>query len=105
MQGRELRGQPVGHTARVAGAAPRRNRVLIPVAEPRIEERARAVHLGRANVRVPVGDRAEPSPRVQVDAREAEGRWEKRSGLLDRKSTRLNSSHSQISYAVFCLKK
>src|SRR2546430_8323955 len=27
------------------------------------------------------------------------GAWE------DRKSTRLNSSHSQISYAVFCLKK
>src|SRR2546430_16524505 len=25
--------------------------------------------------------------------------------LEDRKSTRLNSSHSQISYAVFCLKK
>src|SRR2546430_11862889 len=24
-------------------------------------------------------------------------------GTLDRKSTRLNSSHSQISYAVFCL--
>src|SRR5712691_553629 len=24
-------------------------------------------------------------------------------GLTDRKSTRLNSSHSQISYAVFCL--
>src|SRR2546430_10162026 len=29
----------------------------------------------------------------------------KESGLRDRKSTRLNSSHSQISYAVFCLKK
>src|SRR2546427_5174732 len=28
-------------------------------------------------------------------------RWDGR----DRKSTRLNSSHSQISYAVFCLKK
>src|SRR5688572_32437732 len=28
-------------------------------------------------------------------------RWE----TADRKSTRLNSSHSQISYAVFCLKK
>src|SRR2546430_17369736 len=28
--------------------------------------------------------------------------WE---SLEDRKSTRLNSSHSQISYAVFCLKK
>src|SRR2546427_4869231 len=27
------------------------------------------------------------------------------SSVLDRKSTRLNSSHSQISYAVFCLKK
>src|SRR2546427_4894323 len=26
-------------------------------------------------------------------------------GVVDRKSTRLNSSHSQISYAVFCLKK
>src|SRR2546430_10078448 len=26
-------------------------------------------------------------------------------GAEDRKSTRLNSSHSQISYAVFCLKK
>src|SRR5438270_10595414 len=28
-----------------------------------------------------------------------------RRSLRDRKSTRLNSSHSQISYAVFCLKK
>src|SRR2546427_6509060 len=28
-----------------------------------------------------------------------------RCGIEDRKSTRLNSSHSQISYAVFCLKK
>src|SRR2546430_13367534 len=28
-----------------------------------------------------------------------------RSSRRDRKSTRLNSSHSQISYAVFCLKK
>src|SRR2546430_12617039 len=36
-------------------------------------------------------------------------RHERRGALsksdLDRKSTRLNSSHSQISYAVFCLKK
>src|SRR5438477_9734892 len=28
-----------------------------------------------------------------------------RTNLLDRKSTRLNSSHMSISYAVFCLKK
>src|SRR3712207_8171225 len=26
-------------------------------------------------------------------------------GTIDRKSTRLNSSHANISYAVFCLKK
>src|SRR5438034_8680266 len=30
---------------------------------------------------------------------------EKMLGELDRKSTRLNSSHTVISYAVFCLKK
>src|SRR2546427_9004836 len=30
---------------------------------------------------------------------------QQRAQALDRKSTRLNSSHSQISYAVFCLKK
>src|SRR5256886_8065351 len=30
---------------------------------------------------------------------------DKRTLEIDRKSTRLNSSHSQISYAVFCLKK
>src|SRR2546430_8965635 len=31
--------------------------------------------------------------------------WDATDALADRKSTRLNSSHSQISYAVFCLKK
>src|SRR2546430_10351985 len=36
---------------------------------------------------------------------EALGLALKDSGAADRKSTRLNSSHSQISYAVFCLKK
>src|SRR2546427_5646316 len=30
---------------------------------------------------------------------------ERARAVTDRKSTRLNSSHSQISYAVFCLKK
>src|SRR5689334_24968833 len=33
------------------------------------------------------------------------GRGSERGPLADRKSTRLNSSHSSISYAVFCLKK
>src|SRR2546430_12544049 len=32
-------------------------------------------------------------------------KFEVERGFRDRKSTRLNSSHSQISYAVFCLKK
>src|SRR5947207_7695271 len=31
--------------------------------------------------------------------------WVRRGADLDRKSTRLNSSHTVISYAVFCLKK
>src|SRR2546427_3489989 len=41
------------------------------------------------------------------DRREDEWRCvvERRRRQIDRKSTRLNSSHSQISYAVFCLKK
>src|SRR2546428_1497842 len=33
------------------------------------------------------------------------GSAESADGDVDRKSTRLNSSHDQISYAVFCLKK
>src|SRR2546427_4514176 len=36
---------------------------------------------------------------LQISARRLNQKWP------DRKSTRLNSSHSQISYAVFCLKK
>src|SRR5256886_9151312 len=47
--------------------------------------------VGRAEARV---DLAGPGPEQAV-ARHG----------VDRKSTRLNSSHSQISYAVFCLKK
>src|SRR2546427_3160237 len=38
-------------------------------------------------------------------ARRAVGDALEHDQLEDRKSTRLNSSHSQISYAVFCLKK
>src|SRR5471030_3471063 len=36
---------------------------------------------------------------------DAAGRWLEDLGGRDRKSTRLNSSHLGISYAVFCLKK
>src|SRR2546430_12262429 len=39
---------------------------------------------------------------VEGDAQDGPNRWP---DIRDRKSTRLNSSHSQISYAVLCLKK
>src|SRR2546430_3903680 len=62
---------------------------------------AHGVGLGAARGDIAFGspavlDRAtvDEAPLVRVEAAE-----------LDRKSTRLNSSHSQISYAVFCLKK
>src|SRR2546430_7616228 len=38
-------------------------------------------------------------PKLSTGGGTSDGRF------IDRKSTRLNSSHSQISYAVFCLKK
>src|SRR5207249_10540979 len=44
--------------------------------------------------------RARPSAAPPAPSR-ARARWSRR----DRKSTRLNSSHVSISYAVFCLKK
>src|SRR5690349_24736095 len=40
----------------------------------------------------------DPKRRILLAARD-------RFGMKDRKSTRLNSSHVEISYAVFCLKK
>src|SRR5437588_3543752 len=46
--------------------------------------------------RAPHRRRHDPLPAVPVRAA---------TGALDRKSTRLNSSHTVISYAVFCLKK
>src|SRR3712207_7745649 len=47
------------------------------------------------NGREPGGTAAEGGPVVTFQPE----------GSLDRKSTRLNSSHANISYAVFCLKK
>src|SRR2546430_4665110 len=49
-------------------------------------------------------------PAMSVDFRTRQSRLGSLTGglsgpAIDRKSTRLNSSHSQISYAVFCLKK
>src|SRR5688572_31355284 len=50
-------------------------------------------------IRIGVGDAQGTAIAAQCQA----GRVQADGG--DRKSTRLNSSHSQISYAVFCLKK
>src|SRR5438067_7601652 len=49
---------------------------------------------GAIELRTSVRDWADGRPRTLV-----------RSSIADRKSTRLNSSHVSISYAVFCLKK
>src|SRR3712207_7838776 len=48
-----------------------------------------------------VGDRGRGAPAHGGGEGPRQGREERR----DRKSTRLNSSHANISYAVFCLKK
>src|SRR5687768_17734131 len=79
----------------------------------RRERRSRERHVARRaeaqrDVRV-----AEDVAAVRVRVREADddrdavgARCEQeRARELDRKSTRLNSSHGYISYAVFCLKK
>src|SRR2546430_14064577 len=55
---------------------------------------------------ISVRRRAGPVPRARSRPRHRRPRRGARRGRgADRKSTRLNSSHSQISYAVFCLKK
>src|SRR5690606_40314544 len=41
----------------------------------------------------------------EVEQRHQQARHRRVGGDIDRKSTRLNSSHVKISYAVFCLKK
>src|SRR3712207_8975414 len=57
--------------------------------------RSRAVELAHPPAQLP----ARPACGVIPDEQQVELL------ILDRKSTRLNSSHANISYAVFCLKK
>src|SRR5688572_31690459 len=64
----------------------------------------------RPRRRVPVDQRADRAPRPDaLEERRRTGDPRRRgrdvAAPLDRKSTRLNSSHSQITYAVLCLKK
>src|SRR3712207_7053588 len=66
--------------------------------DPRIAERRVDLLLGRAAQRR-AGGVVEDAVLGDVEATADRG------GAQDRKSTRLNSSHANISYAVFCLKK
>src|SRR5207245_9214770 len=50
-------------------------------------------------------DQNPPTPRKSTRPGRKSLQARTRQGPLDRKSTRLNSSHGSISYAVFCLKK
>src|SRR5688572_32116559 len=53
----------------------------------------------------PGTDCARPANHSVGDTHSARTGFFELNRIIDRKSTRLNSSHSQISYAVFCLKK
>src|SRR5690606_39741818 len=55
--------------------------------------------------RVRLSRRFNPPAPVSSTGSAASGRSARGGGRRDRKSTRLNSSHVKISYAVFCLKK
>src|SRR5947208_4098229 len=54
---------------------------------------------------IEIGRKLATPQRETIDLRLPKGRPAADSGSADRKSTRLNSSHQIISYAVFCLKK
>src|SRR3989442_11968901 len=64
--------------------------------------------LFRSHVRHDARERQSPEPGAKKRDRERShgaGEQETVTPRADRKSTRLNSSHVRISYAVFCLKK
>src|SRR5256885_16611751 len=70
--------------------------------------RSRGAHVAnrKCAARVRRGVDAGAVPHVVVEDDDvARARWDFHDARLDRKSTRLNSSHLVISYAVFCLKK
>src|SRR5206468_13013304 len=69
------------------------------VARPHVEDDAASL-LGEAHPHV-----KGPLAHAVAVVGESERSFHVRMRLTDRKSTRLNSSHDQTSYAVFCLKK
>src|SRR2546427_3518718 len=84
-------GPRLQRRSRVGGASRRREH-----AQGRPRPRAHA-----SDARAPTA----PGVRLAVPDHNGHRARLRRATRGDRKSTRLNSSHSQISYAVFCLKK
>src|SRR2546430_5249333 len=89
---------------------PRRSPDLSPLASPCSDEETAPADAEAPPGPAPTAEQVfrEYAPRVYNLARRMlsnESDAEDVTSEVDRKSTRLNSSHSQISYAVFCLKK
>src|SRR5207253_10889272 len=64
----------------------------------------RSSDLTSGHAGIPLPRKADPLP-ILPPRRDLHGEPPGRPAVVDRKSTRLNSSHVAISYAVFCLKK
>src|SRR5690606_40530952 len=70
---------------------------VVPVARHEHEHRDKTVEAIAAH--------QHPHARALLELQYRQRKTEQRIFIEDRKSTRLNSSHVKISYAVFCLKK
>src|SRR2546422_8571307 len=95
----KARAEPVGEEelrGRVGDVVGAHAEDVAPVALDRVQD---------APLHVDDGLRAAGGPRAVEPERRIVGMGRKRLPRGDRKSTRLNSSHGYISYAVFCLKK
>jgi hypothetical protein len=82
MERGQFRCQFVRCASRVSGPAFRGDRILIFVVEASVEECPGTMHLAYANIGVPVRNRTEAGPRVQVRAGQTESRRDERSRLL-----------------------
>src|SRR2546430_1829404 len=118
-----VRDQPLHLRERHAPRGPRGgNDVLLhhqgaEVVGPESQRHLTDLRAHRHPGRLDVGHVVEHDPRDRLGAQVGDGvglaevlelgvlRLQRPTNERDRKSTRLNSSHSQISYAVFCLKK
>src|SRR5437867_12226085 len=114
-----VRDTPIAETAILGAAIGAAARGLRPVVEIMfveffgvaldqvVTEAAKMRYLSGGKLRLPIVVRASAGGGLGFRAQRSqtlESRFLDTPGLTDRKSTRLNSSHRTISYAVFCLK-